>query len=123
MDASPFSDDGNAMHDEDLKATCMRAVLRSAGGDLVQAAEVAGIVRAYATESVDVRQVAIDVVRRLLEEGRVRVGQFAGEGLEPWALAAPDAIAKIESEWQPGVTPGLGDLFWLELIVAVDESE
>ena len=111
------------MQDDDLKETCRSAVLQSAKGDWVQAAEVAGIVRAYATEAVDVRQVAIDVVRRLLQEGRVRVGQRAGEGLEPWALAAPDAIAKIESEWQPGVTPGLGDLFWLELIVEEDEPE
>ncbi len=60
------------------------------------------------------RDVAMDLVKTLLEDDEIVVGQFTKDRqFLPWNLSQEQAFAKIKEEWaQLGAEPSLGDIAW-----------
>ncbi len=67
------------------------------------------------TESPRDREVALDLVRDLLEEGLIQPGApiDQGPGFDPWELSPSEALKRIEAEWDLlDDDPFTGDIVW-----------
>src|SRR5947209_13482420 len=61
------------------------------------------------------RRQTLELVRSLLESGRVRAGFPTpdGAGFRPWTLSPAEAVARIAAEWDAlGREPNVGDIVW-----------
>ncbi|HXA29905.1 MAG TPA: hypothetical protein VN193_14285 [Candidatus Angelobacter sp.] len=60
----------------------------------------------------------MELVRELLEEGRVRAGFPDNSGLEfrPWSLSTDEVMALIVQGWSKlGKAPSIGEIVWFDL--------
>jgi hypothetical protein len=93
--------------------------------DMLQLAEIAGVVRRYhdisPTDELTVVEPTLGVIRDLLESEYAIAGNVVkdGDGLlmvRPWDLGPSETIMRIEKEWRDLEHPlTLGDVVWLEL--------
>jgi hypothetical protein len=65
------------------------------------------------TRAAEMRDVALQVMRVLLESRLMEPGDLTESGFKPWGTATPDALARIETAWPHGFAPSLGDVCWL----------
>ena len=92
-------------------------LLTCGADDWVDAAEVAWVARSVggATTEAEIRELSIDLIREVLEQGFMRIGDVTKEGFRPWPLSSGDAVLRVRNEWTAlGRGPRLGEIFWLE---------
>lgn len=94
----------------------VREALIAGVDDWVYLGELAALVRAVRGDipAEHVRTLTCTVVRQLLEEGFVRVGDVVKEGFRPWTCSTHEALARIEAEWTQDRRLLPGDICWLE---------
>jgi hypothetical protein len=83
--------------------------------DWIQASYVVSIAMEVTETSrpVEMRGVALQVLKSLLDSRLMEPGDLAESGFKPWNVALPLAIARIEAAWPPNFAPSLGDVCWL----------
>ncbi len=91
-------------------------VMRGAD-DWVDAAEVAWVAKSIgqAVDDASIRELSIEVIRHVLDEGLMTIGDVSFDGFSMWELPTDEAIEKVERVWRGlGRAPNLGDVCWLE---------
>jgi hypothetical protein len=89
--------------------------------DWVDASEVAFVVArqlslpAPAADPREVLDVALAVLRTLLDEGFVEIGEVTDGGFFAWETSTDDSIARVHGAWDATLPngPGLGEVFWI----------
>jgi len=97
---------------------CLEDLLIRGLDDWIQAAEVASVVRMMmgAESSQVIRELSLQLIQTLLEEGLVEIGTVEEGGFEPWGLPTEKAMRRIERHWSARPSgPGLGEVCWLNL--------
>lgn len=91
--------------------------------DWVQAVFVVyAIMREFPDRSMnETRRLTLEVVRQLLRDGLVKIGDVGPEGFQEWPGDIDAQLMKASKKWDmiPGL-PDLGDVFWLENTSAGD---
>jgi hypothetical protein len=68
------------------------------------------------SDPVEVREVTLRLVRQLLQDRGMQVGQPAPDGRHflAWGLSPNEAVHRIEQEWSAlGREPSIGEVAWL----------
>jgi hypothetical protein len=95
---------------------CINEILISGLDDWVDAAEVAFVAKSIGGAEGDTenRALSVRVIRDLIMEGLVDVGDVTTEGFRPWNLSVDEALKRIEHEWTSlGRWPQIGEICWL----------
>ncbi len=98
---------------------CIDEILKSGLDDWVDAAEVVSIAIEDGGAGTDRerRELSLRLIREVLERGWMRIGDLTKDGFRAWALSMPEAMERIQREWdslEQGM-PSLGDICWLEI--------
>jgi hypothetical protein len=84
--------------------------------DWIQASEIASVARTVggaATEG-EVQRLSLDIIRGVIKEGLMAVGDVTTQGFHAWVLSTEEALERIEREWKAlGRNPSLGEICWL----------
>jgi hypothetical protein len=99
-----------------ITATLIDEVLVRGADDWVMAAEVAWLARSVGGASTDgeVLDVSVDLIRTVLTEGLMEVGDVTDGGFFAWGLPVAEAVQRIEDAWRGlGHSPNLGEVCWL----------
>jgi len=96
---------------------CREAILIRGLDDWVRAAEVASIARTVGKMDSNpaARVLAMPVIRCVLEDGTMEVGDVTDSGFASWGVSASEAMRRIEQDWRESASPGLGEVCWLSL--------
>lgn len=84
--------------------------------DWVTAADVAWLAKsvAGATSDEDVLDVATTIIKEVMNEGLMQVGDVTDGGFFEWDLSPEDALERVIREWRTlGRSPDLGEVCWL----------
>jgi hypothetical protein len=103
---------------------CVRDVLRRGLDDWIQAAEVVSVAISIggASTEVDQRTLSLEIIRNVVENRLMTVGDVTGDGFHGWDLSEHDALVRIEREWLAlGRRPNLGEICWLSNTEAGDD--
>jgi len=75
-------------------------ILALVSDDWVMAAEVIGVARdSGATDPIDLRDLSVGLVSRLIVEGFVEPGDFSSGHFRPWVTSPGESIARIVADW------------------------
>ncbi|MEP6468150.1 MAG: hypothetical protein ABJC24_00105 [Chloroflexota bacterium] len=91
-------------------------LLMRGAGDWVSAAEVAWVARSIGGASTDdaVRDIALNLIREVLQTGLMEAGDITGGGFTAWELSPLESLGRIEREWQVlKRSPHIGEVGWL----------
>lgn len=82
--------------------------------------------RRYEDEEVDeyeIRRMAMEILRPLLEEGLIEAGPIGGDWSEAWSLPPNEVLSKIEAIWDEfGSEPQMWDICWFRTTKKGDEA-
>jgi len=96
--------------------SCVRDLLKRGVGDWIQAAEVASVAKSIGGASTDteIRALAVALVRKVLEDGLMAIGDLRRDGFQSWNVPVREAVSRVDRDWTAlGRSPNIGDLFWL----------
>jgi len=97
----------------------LKNLIRECQEDYLGLWRIARRAQDIARASDDVRPMTLELVRRILTDRRVKIviGNFSRRGFRPWTIAIPEALSRIEKEWERlGRTPNIGDIAWLTAV-------
>jgi hypothetical protein len=95
---------------------CINEILLLGLDDWIQASEIASVTRTVggAATHDEVRQLSLEIIRKVIKDGLMAVGDVTEKGFHVWELSADDALERIEREWTAlGRNPSLGEICWL----------
>jgi hypothetical protein len=76
-------------------------------------ASVAKIIGGAVTDD-EIRDLSIEIIRNVIQEGLMEVGDVTTDGFHRWALSSDEALKRIEHDWGAlGRWPYTGDICWL----------
>jgi len=100
----------------DLQPMIEELVMRGAD-DWVMAAEVAWIAESIgeARCADPIRELSIALIRRVLENELMEIGEVGDGGFFEWGLPIDEAVERADRAWRDlDRVPNLGDVCWLE---------
>ena len=93
-------------------------ILQKSTDDWLQACEIFEVVKfdgGY-SDLDEIRRVSVDLIRELLREGALVVGDVKKDiGFVGWAVSVDVAVDRIQKEWSSVREPTHGDVCWLNL--------
>ncbi|NUQ78197.1 MAG: hypothetical protein HUU21_32095 [Polyangiaceae bacterium] len=95
---------------------CIDEILMLGLDDWIQVSEIASAARTVggAVTQGEVQRLSLDIIRAVIKEGLMTVGDVTTQGFQAWALSAEESLERIEREWIAlGRNPSLGDICWL----------
>lgn len=104
--------------------TCQIDLLKRGVADWLDMAEVAWVAASVggAKTEQEIRALAVEVIRRLLQDRLIAVGDVTEDGFRAWDVSDDDALLRIEREWLAlGRLPNLGEVCWLSNTEAGDD--
>jgi hypothetical protein len=101
-------------------------VLLSGEDDWVMMAEVTSIIMSVEGFGIDeeekIRNEALRIIRLVVRDGLMTIGDVTKEGFRQWDLSGDDALREVEKRWKTlGRFPKLGDVCWLSNTKKGDE--
>ena len=102
---------------------CIDNLLMRGTDDWIDASEVAGIAFEVggAKSTDDVRLLALAVIRHVVQEGLVEVGDVTTDGFRRWSTSTNECIERVEREWNAlGRNPRLSEIAWFQNTAAGD---
>lgn len=91
-------------------------LLRRGADDWVMAADLAWIAKSAggAVTDEEILETALRIIRSVVDEGLMQLGDVTDDGFFEWDLTPEEAIERVEREWRAlRRPPDLGDVCWL----------
>ena len=85
--------------------------------DWVMAAEIAWVAKSVggAGDDESIRELSMRLIRRVIEEGLMEIGEVCDGGFFEWGLPIGEAVERADRAWRDlDRAPNLGDVCWLE---------
>lgn len=99
----------------DLQSMIEELVTRGSD-DWVDAAEVAWVAKSIGgvRDDESMRVLSIALIRRVLEDGLMEIGEVGDGGFFEWGLPVDEAVDRADRAWRDlDRAPNLGDVCWL----------
>jgi hypothetical protein len=106
-----------------LKA-CIEDVLNRGLDDWIDITELAFVAKSVGMAGTDaeIRDLSIEIIRNVVQEGLMEVGDVTTDGFHRWGLSPDEVIKRIERDWGAlGRWPYTGDICWLSNTEQGDE--
>jgi hypothetical protein len=106
-----------------LKA-CIEDVLNRGLDDWIDITELAFVAKSVGRAGTDaeIRDLSIEIIRNVIQEGLMEVGDVTTDGFHRWGLSPDEALKRIEHDWAAlGRWPYTGDICWLSNTEKGDE--
>jgi hypothetical protein len=95
---------------------CIEEILNRGLDDWVHAAELVYVTISVggAVTDAEIRDLSIEILRKVVKEGLMEVGDLTTQGFHAWNLPADEALDRIEREWNSlGRPPDIAEICWL----------
>jgi hypothetical protein len=103
---------------------CIDEILNRGLDDWVHAAELVFVAISVggAVTDAEIRDLSIEILRKVIKEGLMEVGDLTTQGFHAWDLPADEALDRIEREWNAlGRPPDIAEICWLSNTEAGDK--
>lgn len=103
---------------------CVDELLEAGKDDFVYLGEVIRIVEsAYSTTPAELRARTLEVIKAVLSDGLMELGDLKREGFFKWELPEAECVRRVDREWQAmEKDPSLPFIVWLRNTPKGDES-
>jgi hypothetical protein len=95
---------------------CIEDVLDRGLDDWIDITEVASVAKTVggAVTDAEIQELSIEIIRSVIQEGLMEVGDVTTDGFHRWGLSPDEALKRIEHDWGAlGRWPYIGDICWL----------
>lgn len=102
-----------------------RGILSECSDDYVGMWSIVWLLRRDHKEAseAEIRRMAMEILRPLLEEGLIEAGPIEGDWSEAWSLPPIEVLSKIEALWDDfGSEPQMWDICWFRTTKKGDEA-